>query len=337
MNKTKKFFSSNKAMSKIAIAAIIILVAIVAGIIWSTQKSSEQMGPQEASAKAEVFINTYLMPSGSEAKILETSEEYDLYKMKIDIGSEAPVESYVTKDGSLFFPQALEIDQVNINDNNSASNNNTPAPVNIPKSDKPKVELFVMSYCPFGTQAEKGILPVLDVLGDKIDFTLLFNDYAMHDMKEIDENLVQYCIQKEQPEKLISYLSCFLEAGSQTDCLAANANEKNVKACVAATDKEFKVTENYNNKVDWRGQFPGFNVQKEANDKYDVGGSPTLVINETTVSSGRDSASLLKTICSAFNEAPEECNSQLNNQTPSSGFGFNFSAASAASADASCL
>ena len=34
-----------------------------------------------------------------------------------------------------------------------------PPPANIPKSQRPKVELFVMSYCPFGLQMEKAYAP----------------------------------------------------------------------------------------------------------------------------------------------------------------------------------
>lgn len=332
MKNMHKDIFGNKKIVPIVIASLIVVIAIVVAIIYSAKKSNE-ISAQEASAKTETFINEYLMPSGSQAKITETSEEYDLYKMKIDIGSEEPVESYVTKDGKLFFPQALEITPNQTADNNAQANS-TPTPVNVPKSDKPEIELFVMSYCPFGTQMEKGLLPVLETLGNKINFTLKFNDYAMHDKAELDENLVQYCIQKEQPEKLTAYLSCFLEAGDSDTCLAANANEKTINSCVDATDKEFKVTENFNNKVDWRGSFPGFNVNKDDNDKYNVGGSPTLVINGTTVSSARDSASLLKTICTAFNNAPEECSTQLNNQSPTSGFGFDYNAAST---QASCL
>jgi len=49
-----------------------------------------------------------------------------------------------------------------------------------------------MSYCPYGTQIEKGILPVINALGNKIKFSLKFVDYAMHGKKEIDENSRQY-------------------------------------------------------------------------------------------------------------------------------------------------
>jgi hypothetical protein len=64
-----------------------------------------------------------------------------------------------------------------------------------------------------------------------------------------------------------------------------------------------------------------FYAQKADNDKYGVQGSPTLVINGAQISSGRDSAGLLKTICSAFNTAPSECQKQLSSASPSAGFG----------------
>lgn len=328
----KRLMRDKKFLSLLA-GVLVLAILAVAWFVFNNKKEYQELSIREASLVTENFINSYLMPSGSQASVTASSEEYDLYKLVIDIGNEDPVESYVTKDGRLFFPQALEIEAVGKADANPAARQ-APTPINVPKSDKPEVELFVMSYCPFGTQMLKGLLPVLETLGDNIDFKLKFNDYAMHEKVELDENLVQYCVQKEEPENLNAYLTCFLEAGDRENCLTENTNVKNINSCVTATDKEFKVTENYNNKVDWKGNFPGFSVHKEDNAKYSVGGSPTLIINGTNVSSARDSASLLNTICSAFNEAPEACSAQLNNQSPTPGFGFDFSAAST---EASCL
>jgi len=312
---------------------LILIIAAALSITLMGKKQYKEISAAEATAKSEDFINNFLMPSGSKASVTETSEEYDLYKMKIDIGSESPVESYVSKDGKLFFPQAIDMEktaQAQTGNNNQAS---APViPTDLPKNDKPVVELFVMSYCPYGTQIEKGMLPVLEALGNKIDFQLKFCDYAMHEKKELDENLVQYCIQKEQPEKLKAYLQCFLAEGNGSDCLSKNTNKSKIESCVNTTDKEYKVTANYNNKTDWKGSFPGFNVNKEDNAKYNVGGSPTLIINGKEVQSGRDSASLLATICAAFNNAPEECNQQLNAQSPTPGFGFDYSANNAGAA-----
>ena len=64
------------------------------------------------------------------------------------------------------------------------------------------------------------------------------------------------------------------------------------------------------------------NVLKLLNDKYGIGGSPTLVINGAQANSGRDSVSYLRTICAAFNDAPEACNTELSSAQPSPGFGY---------------
>jgi hypothetical protein len=194
-----------------------------------------------------------------------------------------------------------------------------------------------MSYCPYGTQIEKGILPVVSALGDAIDFKLKFVDYAMHDKKELDENLRQYCIQKNEPEKLNKYMECFLKVGQGTEsaCLKeASVSVAETESCMNSSDQEFGVSQNYADKNTWKGQFPSFDVDKADNEKYGVQGSPTLVINETVSQSGRDAASLLKTICSAFSEAPEACNQELSSATPSPGFGEG--TGSASSTDANC-
>ncbi|MBU2592465.1 MAG: hypothetical protein ABH867_01520 [Patescibacteria group bacterium] len=42
------------------------------------------------------------------------------------------------------------------------------------KSPKPNVKFFVMSYCPFGNQAEAGLKPVTDLLGTAVDWELRY-------------------------------------------------------------------------------------------------------------------------------------------------------------------
>jgi len=38
------------------------------------------------------------------------------------------------------------------------------------KTDKPEVKFFVMSFCPYGNQAEEGLKPVAGLLGDKVSW-----------------------------------------------------------------------------------------------------------------------------------------------------------------------
>lgn len=232
---------------------------------------------------------------------------------------------YFTKDGQFIISGLIPTKPEEATANNNTDTNNPTS--QIPKTDKPIIELFVMSHCPYGTQAEKGLIPVLDLLGDKVDFKLRFVYYAMHPSAgEMEEQTRQYCIQKEQPDKLITYLKCFLKAGDSNTCLTeAKIDKTQMNTCVSATDKEFKITENKNDKSKWlSGNYPLFNIDKELNTLYGVRGSPTLIINGAEAQSGRDPASYLKTVCGAFTEgkAPEECKESLPNTSYSAGFGY---------------
>ncbi len=288
---------------------------------------------EQAKVKAETFINENLMQPGTKITIKGAEEKNGLYKIAVNNGGTADIDTYMSKDGKIFFPQAIDIEKLENDKKNAAQATPAPTPQ---KSDKPEVELFVMSHCPYGTQIEKGILPAVSALGSKINFDLKFTDYAMHGEKELQEELVQYCIKTGEPTKFNSYLKCFIEsaAGDSATCLTkANISKTKLTTCVAATDKKFKVTANFADKTTWKGNFPTFDIYKEDNAKYNVGGSPTLVINGATINSSRDSAGLLKTICSAFNTPPKECDAALSATAPAPGFG---TGASAGAGDASC-
>lgn len=264
-----------------------------------------------------------------DVKLVSVTEDNGLYKMSMTI-QDSNFDMYTSKDGELIFiPGAPVINKTEFLKEKASKNNDTNNKTNqkLEKSDKPVVDLFVMSYCPYGTQIEKGILPVVDLLGNKIDFNLRFVYYSMHGLKEINENVLQYCMQKEQPAKLDSYLSCFLSDSNSDRCLAdVNISKDSLQSCITQTDKDFNVMSNFNDKSSYvSGQFPLFSVDAADNTKYNVQGSPTLVINGTTVNTARDPQSLLNTICDAFTNKPSECNTKLDSTSPSPGFGYNAS------------
>jgi len=256
---------------------------------------------------------------GGEVELIGVSSESGLYKITVLFqGSEVPL--YVTKDGKNLVQGLLPLSLLE-----SQEPEPVPAPAEgIVKSDVPEVELFVMAYCPYGTQAEKGFIPAIKTLGDNIDAKIRFVYYAMHDKPELDEQLKEYCIQAEQNDQYWDYLECFLKDGDSDRCLIEVGIDKSkLDSCVSKTDSEFKVTEKYNDKSTWLNErFPLFDIDKDLNEQYGIGGSPTLVINGKVVSSGRDSASYLDVICQAFNEAPEECGEELSDTTYSPGFGY---------------
>jgi hypothetical protein len=279
--------------------------------------------------------------AGTTVSIGTITETNGLFEVQLNLvtdqGTQA-VTSYVTKDGALLFPSAIPLTTPEATDTPSQPTPAQPTATNIQKSDKPVVELFVMSHCPFGTQAEKGMLPVAELLGDNIDFEIKFVNYAMHGEKELAEQMNQVCIQEEQNDKWNDYLWCFLEAGDGEKCLAeTKIDTTKLDTCTTKLDKDFKIMELFADESTWSGgRFPQFPVHDAKNKEYGVRGSPTLVINGQQVSSSRDSASYLANVCVAFNNAPEECSEQLSSVSPSSGFGLTDAPATAGSNAATC-
>lgn len=193
----------------------------------------------------------------------------------------------------------------------------------VAKKEKPQVELFLMSHCPYGVQMLKGMLPVVEELGDEVDFELKFVNYAMRDRQEIDEQLNMYCIQKEQQDKFIDYLNCFVEDGNGARCLTSvNIDTTQLATCVEQADAQYGISAAYADRSTWVGQFPSFSIHDEENERYNVLGSPHLVVNEAEPPAGRDPQSLLNAVCQGYEEQPAACNTQLDTATPSPGFGF---------------
>lgn len=316
-------------MKKIILLSISIIIAgvIIGGAILIQKGEKKEKGEilslEEAGEKAIRFINENLL-EGQKASLVDIKEVGSVYKITLKIG-ENQYDSFITKDGKFFFPQGYEVKEKKT----------------LSKREKPDVKLFVMSYCPFGLQAEKAFLPVFELLKDKMIAGIYFVDYAMHGKKEIDENLRQYCIQKDQKEKYIDYLECFVKNGDSENCLSkAQIDMKKLETCISETDLKFKITEKYENKSTWQGgHYPPFDIHKSLNEKYGISGSPTLVVNDAVVVSNRNYCpsgekecvvikdfqrspeKFKEIICQAFDQKPTECDQKLSSEIPSPGFG----------------
>jgi hypothetical protein len=309
-----------------------LLLLLLISVAYSAFNREDSVSPEEAAKIAVDYINTNLLQPGTTAKLKEVTETNGVYAIELSISGQ-DYTSYVTKDTGILFTSGIDLNEEVISPN--ADDTSATAPPPVTKSDKPSVELFIMSHCPYGTQAEKGIIPAVRKLGDSIDFNIRFVYYAMHPTQgEVEEQLNEYCIQKEQNDKYLDYLECFLTEGDGEGCIEAIKIDKTkLASCVEKTDKEFEIIANLEDTSLWlNGRYPKFNTDKTLNEKYGVGGSPTLVINGAQTSSGRDSASYLKTICAAFNDAPSECESELSSAQPSPGFGYTTTSGSATTA-----
>jgi protein-disulfide isomerase len=320
----EKLFKKSVPVFLIAAA---LLGAIVASVIFLVSPSMRGLTANKAGEVAITFINENLLSGGMKAELLEieSNKASGSYKIKISIDGQEYT-SYIAKDGSILYPEGYLIEEISELDGGAQSASEAP------KTEKPDVKLFVMSYCPYGLQSQKALLPAYDLLKDKADIGVYFVDYIMHDKIEADENLVQYCIQEEQEDKFSDYLGCFVkEEGKGSACLtSAGVNTASLNSCVIKTDSEFSITETFNSST---AQFPPFNLHADLNDQYGVQGSPTLIINDTEITGvARTPEAYKKAICDAFIDAPEECSTELSDEAPSAGFGVG----TGSSSDASC-
>jgi hypothetical protein len=293
---TKKLKKNPWMVSTVILAIVAIILLVTNGGIGSGV-SSEVAGQK---------LVDFAASQGAEASLVEVNEKSGFYEVVLSMqGQELPL--YVTKDGK-YFTQALV--PLEAQDNPPAQQQ---PPADVPKSDKPKVELFVMTHCTYGTQAEKGMLPVYGLLGDKIDSSVKFVHYFLHEgpKQEPYETPIQICIREEQGAKYTDYLTCYLEDGDSDRCLTeTNIDTAKLDTCVAGKADDY------------------YAADSALSEGYGVRGSPTLIINGEIAQSGRSPSAYLATICNAFTEGnvPEECSEELNSASPSPGFGYTASA-----------
>ncbi|MDD5769964.1 MAG: hypothetical protein PHE25_03275 [Candidatus Gracilibacteria bacterium] len=246
--------------------------------------------------------------------------------------------------GSTFDPFAEICDNgVDDNDDGLADCQDTKCSKNIacsPKVNKPVADLYIMSYCPYGLQAQKGYLEVMSKLGKVADINIKFVQYAMHGEKEITENVIQYCIEKEQKDKYIDYLNCYLaEEGKGEACRKqVKINEKKLSSCIDKTNKEFDIKgafkradekrKKYKAEGKVEGQdvpyvFEEFDINKDEAIKAGVEGSPTFVLNGIKIDKiGRNAKAFADVICSSFKTKPKECDENFQDITFDPMFGF---------------
>lgn len=158
-----------------------------------------------------------------------------------------------------------------------------------------KLEFFIMSKCPYGVQVEKAIAPVLDKLGDNVDFHVAYIGEkqgeqltSMHGPGEVTGDIAQLCAHEVAPDKYFHMIacqdgdpshvdtnweSCGKQAGIDTGAVKACMDSKGSKLLAASFDEA---------------------TQRGAT------GSPTMFLNGKPYEGGRKSADFERAICNSF-------------------------------------
>ncbi|OQX85596.1 MAG: hypothetical protein B6D55_07170 [Candidatus Omnitrophica bacterium 4484_70.2] len=259
--------------------------------------------------KVKNFLTQYLLPPDTRLEILEEKylKDKKLYRFKLRISQKYIKDIYATEDGELIFLEGINTKEF-IQQIKRMEAERRKKIESIPKKEKANIQIFVMSYCPFALQIEKAFLPVYRLLKEKINFKLRFVDYTMHGEKECEENLRQYCIQKEEKRKIIDYLDCFIHKKDYKECFKeVKINERKVGNCIERIKKKFEFKDNK------------FELDEELNKKYKIIGSPTFVINDVVINVERSPEAIKELICTTLKNKPSLCKKQLSKEIPSPG------------------
>ena len=148
---------------------------------------------------------------------------------------------------------------------------------------KPQVELFVMSFCPFGAQAEEELLPFIEKYGDAVDFNLRFiasleeetnsdevKFTSLHGESEVIENLRQIAVSQLYPDQFFDFLLCRAKhlKSSWTQCA------KRLGLDIDRVNQEMA--------SEWTKQLFEFDIQRST--ALGVKSSPTLVVDGKVIS-----------------------------------------------------
>ncbi|MEM5879005.1 MAG: hypothetical protein QXU74_00745 [Candidatus Aenigmatarchaeota archaeon] len=269
---------------------------------------------QQVGEKVINYINQNLVQPGTSASLVSVNDKGSFYEVVTSYQGNR-ISVYASKDGSYLFLQGFDMSQQLPR---QEAEEEQPQQ-QVPKTDRPEARVFVMSYCPYGLQFLKAYIPVIELLGNKADLYVNFVDYIMHGEKEMIENTRMYCIQKEQKDKFTAYLRCFVQSGDAEKCVSeAKIDKTKLDACMETTDERFNLSKSFKESG---ATYPPYPLDSSLNDRYDVRGSPTFVVNGVTVSVNRAAESIKQAICSAFKTPPAECSQKLSSTTESPGIG----------------
>ena len=298
----------------IVIAVVAIVALIISLVALATTFSNGQnpvVSPQDCSYRVIQYVNQNLVQTGTSATLINSSEDHGLYGITIQYQSQQ-MTLYATKDCSLLFTNSYNLNAPA----GTIQTSTTQAPP--VKFDRPVVDLYVMSFCPYGTQAETAMVPVVNLLGSAADIRVRYittvsgstadTVSSLHGPAEAQEDLRQICIQNITPEKFWNYLAQF-----DTQCYPASSSDDTQKACwMNASSLAGINTAQIETCASGPQGIALLKTDESDANQNGATGSPTLIINGVTYNGARTPEAYKEAICNSFTTVPAECNTTLS-------------------------
>ncbi|MGA2918775.1 DsbA family protein [Methanoregula sp.] len=267
--------------------------------------------PSACGDKVLQFVNANLVQPGTSASLVSVSNTGGIYAFTLRYQSQNTT-VFTTGDCTNLF----------VNPINMSAPAAPPVQQQPPKkSSRPEADLYVMAFCPYGTQAETAMGPVEDLLGSKADIRIRYittisgnttdSVQSLHGKAEAQEDLRQVCINQDYPGQLWNYVKLFDE-----QCYPQRGNETAFEACqqnvTSALNMDAAKITSCATGSDGLALLKADEMDAGANG---ISGSPTLLVNGVEYSGARTPEAYKEAICNSFDTAPSECTTTLSNAT----------------------
>lgn len=309
----RKCYLANPNVQKI-LGAVLMALLIFGGIAkkngyFDKIMPAKSLSTEQIGEKVNKFITANVGQEGIKVETISIIEEDGLYKITLSIQDQENV-FYASKSGKMIF-QGTNMD------GDAANKAEVKEDQPIAKSDKPVVDLYVMSFCPYGNQSEDTLKPVYDLLKNKVTFNFHYivnmngeKVESLHGQPEVDQNEREACVLKDYGKDKWFDFVLYVNKNCGSDGVCWEAGAKSLGINVAKLNSCVRTS--------------GLNLMKEdAKVSAEAGaqGSPTMKINGTPTSAvyGYGNPEKYKQkICESFDVAPSECETVLNSQTTAS-------------------
>jgi protein-disulfide isomerase len=187
--------------------------------------------------------------------------------------------------------------------------------------NKPQIDFFVMSYCPYGNQAEEAIKPLFQLLEVKADFNphyVIYSNYrgggpnyclddenkycSMHGVQEMNQGIRELCVDKHLG--IEAYFDFVLAMNKE--CSSSNAD-----SCWEAVAEDLGLDVEKIKDCEQNEALSLAKKDKELGDTLGVSGSPTVFIDGEKFGGERSPEGYKQALCAAFDSAPSECSTVL--------------------------
>jgi Gamma interferon inducible lysosomal thiol reductase (GILT) len=303
-------FERKGILAGIIIAAVILL----AGILYTTGTlgGSAAVPPEECGKTVISYVNTNLAGNAT-ATLVSVTEKNGVYNVSARYEGK-DLFFFASKDCTYLFSTARNMKE-------TPQPAATPVPTPVPvKSARPSVQLFVMSFCPYGVQAENAMKPVADLLGTKADIQVHYiatvsgdsvdSVQSLHGTPEAKEDLRQLCVATYSPQKYWSYLMAvnaqcypvYRDARQLEQC------QKNVTATLGIDTDAIETC---------AGGSEGLGLLRAdvaIAKNLKIAMSPTLILNGQGYNGQRTPEAYKQAICDRFETPPAECSVNLAGQ-----------------------